>query len=78
VADASLWWANDTWKALQPYSGGRIYANYLSVEGEQAVKAAYGANYPRLAEIKRKYDPGNFFRLNQNVRPADASTGLSR
>ena len=78
VADASLWWANDTWKALQPYSGGRIYANYLSVEGEQAVKAAYGANYPRLAEIKRKYDPGNFFRLNQNVRPAHASTGLSR
>jgi FAD/FMN-containing dehydrogenase len=70
TADASLSWANETWKVLQPYSGGRIYANYLSVEGEQAVKAAYSPNYPRLAEIKKKYDPSNFFRLNQNIRPA--------
>jgi berberine-like enzyme len=64
AADASLSWANDTWKVLQPYSGG------LSVEGDQAVKAAYGANYARLAQIKKQYDQSNFFRLNQNVRPA--------
>jgi FAD/FMN-containing dehydrogenase len=70
ATDASMAWANDTWKALQPFSGGRIYANYMSVDGERAVKAAFGGNYPRLVAIKNKYDPTNFFRLNQNIRPA--------
>jgi FAD/FMN-containing dehydrogenase len=65
-------WVDDTWNALQPYSGGRTYANFLSTEGEAAVKAAFGANYPRLAVIKRKYDPTNFFRRNQNIRPAES------
>jgi FAD/FMN-containing dehydrogenase len=51
---------------------GRTYANFLSTEGEAAVKAAFGANYPRLAAIKRKYDPTNFFRRNQNIRPAES------
>jgi len=62
-------WVQDTWNALQPYSGGRIYANYLSVEGEPGVKAAFGANYPRLVAAKRKYDAANFFHRNQNIIP---------
>ena len=65
-------WAENTWNLLQLYSGGRMYANYLSVEGEQAVKAAYGSNYSRLQAIKTKYDPDNFLRLNQNVRPIES------
>jgi hypothetical protein len=65
-------WVDDTWNALQPYSGGRAYANYLSTEGEAAVKSAFGANHSRLAVIKRKYDPTNFFRRNPNVRPAES------
>jgi len=71
AAATFMTWADDTWKLLQPYSGGRIYANYMSVEGDSAVKAAYGANYARLASTKKKYDPDNFLRLNQNIRPSD-------
>ena len=68
-ADTSIAWVNCAWEALKPFSGGRIYANYLSVEGEEAVKGAFGKNYRRLAAIKNKYDPTNFFKLNPNVRP---------
>jgi FAD/FMN-containing dehydrogenase len=46
-----------------------VYVNYLGDEGESRVMAAYGANYERLAAIKKKYDPANFLRLNQNIRP---------
>ena len=72
AAAASMTWTEDTWKLLQPYSGGRIYANYMSIEGEQAVKAVYGSNYSRLRTIKTKYDPENFFRRNQNMRPIES------
>jgi FAD/FMN-containing dehydrogenase len=70
AAVRAMAWVDDTWNALQPYSGARTYANYLSTEGEAAVKAAFGANYGRLAAIKRKYDPTNFFRRNQNIVPS--------
>ncbi len=70
AAAAPMAWAADTGDALQPYSGGRIYANFLSSEGEPAVKAAFGANYPRLVAVKNKFDPANRFRRNQNIRPA--------
>ena len=43
--------------------------NYLGDEGPAAVRASYGANYGRLAELKRKYDPDNFFQFNQNILP---------
>ena len=72
AAAAAMTWAENTWKLLQPYSGGRIFANYMSVEGEPAVKAVYGSNYSRLRTIKTKYDPDNFFRLNQNVQPIES------
>jgi FAD/FMN-containing dehydrogenase len=68
LADASIAWVNGAWESLNGFSGGRIYANYLSVEGEDAVKAAYGKNYPKLVDIKSKYDPTNFFKLNPNIR----------
>ncbi len=69
LASTSIAWVNSAWEALKPFSGGRIYANYLSVEGEEAVKGAFGKNYPKLVAIKNKYDPTNFFKLNQNIRP---------
>jgi FAD/FMN-containing dehydrogenase len=71
AAATFMTWADDTWKTLQPYSGGRLYANYMSVEGDSAVRAVYGSNYSRLASIKKKYDPGNLFRLNPNIRPSE-------
>ncbi|WP_231973114.1 BBE domain-containing protein [Variovorax sp. HW608] len=66
---ANIHWARDLWSAVSPYSTGGVYANNLGDEGEDRVRAAYGENYARLVELKNKYDPTNFFRLNQNVRP---------
>jgi FAD/FMN-containing dehydrogenase len=63
-------WARDLWNAMRPFSTGGVYANNLGEEGADRVQAAYGENYPRLAALKSKYDPTNFFRLNQNIRPA--------
>jgi hypothetical protein len=45
------------------------YSNFLMEEGQERVKASFRHNYNRLAEIKRKYDPMNFFRVNQNIAP---------
>jgi len=72
AASASMAWAENTWQLLQPYSSGRMYANYMSAEGEQAVKAAYGSNYARLRTVKTKFDPDNFLRRNQNVQPIES------
>jgi FAD/FMN-containing dehydrogenase len=58
------------WKALAPYHTS-VYVNFLMDEGEERIRQAYGAEkYDRLKALKRAYDPGNFFRLNQNIRPA--------
>ncbi len=65
-------WSRDLWEALQPYSTGGVYVNNYgtsSEDGAAVIRAAYGANYPRLAEVKQKYDPDNLFRNNQNIRP---------
>lgn len=63
-------WCKDYWEALHPFSAGGAYMNFMMEEGPERIQAAYRDNYPRLAEIKKKYDPKNFFRVNQNIRPA--------
>jgi hypothetical protein len=64
-------WARDYWDALHPHSAGGAYVNFMMHdEGEARVKATYGANFDRLAEVKRRYDPDNLFRVNQNIAPA--------
>jgi FAD/FMN-containing dehydrogenase len=68
--DAAIRWARDGWSAVRPFSTGGVYANNLGDEGEDRVRAAYGENHARLAALKAKYDPSNFFRLNQNIRPS--------
>jgi FAD/FMN-containing dehydrogenase len=64
-------WARSFWEAMHPHSTGGVYVNFLGEEGEARVRAAYGPDkYLRLAALKRKYDPTNLFRLNQNIPPA--------
>jgi hypothetical protein len=63
-------WAKDYWNAIHPFSAGGAYVNFMMDEGEERVKATYGKNYSRLAKIKKKYDPANLFRVNQNIKPA--------
>ena len=71
-AQALRSWTVDYWEALHPYSAGGAYVNFMMDEGQERVQATYGDNYARLAAIKKQYDPGNLFRVNQNVRPAAA------
>lgn len=63
-------WTKKYYDALHPYSAGGAYVNFMMDEGEDRVKASYGDNYKRLSSIKKKYDPNNFFRVNQNIKPA--------
>lgn len=63
-------WTRDFWDALHPFSAGGTYVNFMMDEGLERVRSMYGENYDRLAAIKKKYDPANFFRVNQNIRPA--------
>ena len=70
--EKTISWTKSYWDALHPYSAGGAYVNFMMDEGEERVKATYGDNYKRLVEIKTKYDPGNLFRVNQNIRPAKA------
>ncbi len=63
-------WTKAYWDELHPTTLGGAYVNFLMDEGEARVRAAYGANYDRLARVKRAYDPGNLFHVNQNIKPA--------
>ena len=62
-------WCIDYFEALHPFSAGGAYVNMMMDEGEERVRASYGANYDRLAQVKSEYDPGNLFHLNQNIKP---------
>ena len=62
-------WAKEYWNALHPYAAGGAYINFMMEEGEDRIRATYGKNYARLVKIKRRRDPANFFRVNQNIMP---------
>jgi FAD/FMN-containing dehydrogenase len=63
-------WARSFWEAMRPHSTDSVYVNYLGEEGDDRVRSAYGrAHHARLVELKRRYDPGNVFRSNQNISP---------
>jgi hypothetical protein len=63
-------WAKDYWTAVHPHSAGGAYINFMMDEGTDRVRATYGKSYDRLAKIKKRYDPANLFRVNQNIAPA--------
>lgn len=63
-------WAKNYWEAVRPYGAGGAYVNFMmDGEGEDRIRATYRDSYPRLAQIKAKYDPTNFYRVNQNIPP---------
>jgi FAD/FMN-containing dehydrogenase len=68
--NSSLAWVSSFWDAMQPFASGAVHVNELCDEGEEWVEAVYGANYARLVTLKNRYDPINFFRMNQNIKPA--------
>jgi hypothetical protein len=71
TSDRLVQWANAYWNALHPHSAGGAYVNFLMHdEGQDRIRAAYRDNYDRLVAVKTTYDPANFFRVNQNIRPA--------
>lgn len=70
MAPALRDWTAGYWEATHPSSIGGAYVNFMMDEGQERVRATYGANYDRLARVKAVYDPENVFRSNQNIRPA--------
>jgi FAD/FMN-containing dehydrogenase len=66
-------WAKKLFDAAAPYAAGTAYINFMPADEADRVEAAYGASYRRLAKAKRRYDPSNLFRMNQNIRPAARS-----
>jgi len=68
-SEKNVRWTRAFWEAMQPFVEQRVYVNNLGEEGDERDRAAYGSNYERLVVLKNKYDPTNFFRLNQNIKP---------
>ena len=68
-ADKIRRWSVDYFEELHPHSAGGAYVNMMMDEGQERVRASYGANYDRLAGVKATYDPDNTFRVNQNIQP---------
>jgi len=67
--EANIAWTRDTFAAMRPHLGGGRWLNYLGDDQDGAIAAAYGPNYERLREIKRRHDPENVFHLNHNIKP---------
>ena len=63
-------WADESLRLLRPPNNERIYANFQTYEAPRGAAAVYGVNHQRLARIKQKYDPDNFFRRNSNIAPS--------
>ena len=67
---ANIEWARSSWRDMRSFSTGGTYINFLTEEeGSDRLQAAYGQNFTRLVEIKRKWDPTNLFRVNKNITP---------
>lgn len=73
-SESRINWTKDLWTSIRPFSSGGVYVNFLSEDdGQDRVRAAYGGGekYERLVQLKSKYDPGNLFQMNKNIKPTD-------
>jgi hypothetical protein len=68
--DRCVAWAREFFDEMARFATGGVYMNFMPADETGRVKAALGSNYERLAQLKRRYDPDNFFHLNPNVAPA--------
>jgi FAD/FMN-containing dehydrogenase len=73
-SDANIRWTRNFWEAMKPHLAEAAYVNYLGDVEEEGIRAAYGQKYERLAVLKEKYDPTNFFCMNQNIKPRGAAS----
>jgi FAD/FMN-containing dehydrogenase len=71
--EANIRCARELFTAMQPHLADAAYVNYLGEITEQGLRAAYGQKYEKLAALKQKYDPTNFFCMNQNIKPASTA-----
>jgi hypothetical protein len=69
-SDRNVQWTKALFEAMRPHLEESVYVNNLGDEGPRRIRSAYGGNYPRLAAVKRTYDPDNLFRVNQNIEPS--------
>lgn len=72
-SDANIQWTRKFWEAMKPFLAEAAYVNYLGDVDEEGIRIAYGKKYERLAALKQKYDPTNFFCMNQNIKPSGAT-----
>jgi len=70
-------WARSVFSAIAPHATGIGYVNFLTEDEGERVAASYAGNHPRLQALKRRFDPGNLFRMNLNIAPAAASSPSS-
>ena len=69
--EANISWVRDYHAALEPHTSEGGYINFMAGDDQGRIRANYGINYDRLASVKKTYDPGNLFRINQNIAPAE-------
>lgn len=74
---ANIAWTKEFWAAMKPFLADASYINYIGDEGEEGIRTSYGAKLDRLAALKTKYDPTNFFHVNQNIKPHPAASSTS-
>jgi hypothetical protein len=77
-SEANVRWTRELWSAVQPFLSPSVYVNYLGEQSPELVRAAYGKKYERLVALKDKYDPTNFFCMNQNIRPSSGPAAVAR
>lgn len=75
--EANIRWTRELWGAMRGYLADAAYVNYLGEADEESVHTAYGAKYERLVALKDKYDPTNFFCMNQNIKPSHAISSVA-
>lgn len=67
--EKNISWTRKFWKEIEPLTNG-VYVNHLGTDDDPRIANAYGENFERLKKIKKRYDPDNFFRMNNNIKPA--------